>query len=99
MAEEVVYLRFNAAPENQATVLSGKTVKVSKGGIVDIVSWFDLGRVDRSPGIFGQSKRDNGVTTYRFSVPENAIRNMTYMLCFEGFPGEVPPFTFKVQVG
>jgi hypothetical protein len=101
-AGAVEYVRIHGNPSNPGEVLNGQKLKVSKGGMVDIVAESrggeGLGRIAYAEGLRAGIKRGDEVFTYRFEVPSTATDGEQFSVSVWGTDLQ-PSFRFTIEVG
>jgi hypothetical protein len=98
----VEYVRIHGNPSNPGQVLNGQRVKLTQGGMIDVVSdsrgGEGLGRIAYGPGLRAGLKRGDETFTYRFEVPGSATEGDTYAISIWGTDVQ-PAFRFTIEVG
>lgn len=98
----VEYVRIHGNPSNPGGVLDGRRVKLTCGGVLDVVSeargGAGLGRISYADGLRAGIKRGEAVFTYRFEVPATATDGQSWLVTVWGSDVQ-PAFRFTVEVG
>lgn len=98
----IEYVRIHGNPANPGQVLNGQRVRLTQGGMLDVVAEArngdGLGRVAYGPGLRAGLKRGEEVYTYRFEVPSGAAEGDSYSVSVWGSDMQ-PAFRFTIEVG
>ena len=98
----VDYVRIHGNPSNPGGVLDGRRVRLTRGGMLDVVAeargGAGLGRVSYGDGLRAGLKRGVAVFTYRFEVPAIATEGETFAVSVWGSDVQ-PAFRFTIEVG
>jgi hypothetical protein len=98
---EVMYVRIDHNPQRPDLLLSDQTLYLAPGATLDVLaseaSVMGLDRVGYSPGLRAQRKLKDGVITYRFQIPDNALPGAAYLVQCLG-ELDLPSFSFTLQV-
>ena len=98
----VEYVRIHGNPSNPGGVLDGRRVKLTRGGMLDVVAdargGAGLGRISYADGLRAGIKRGEEVFTYRFEVPTSATDGQSWVVSVWGSDVQ-PAFRFTVELG
>jgi hypothetical protein len=98
----VEYVRIHGNPSNPGGVLDGRCVKLSRGGVLDVVAeargGAGMGRISYAAGLRAGLKRGEDVYTYRFEVPLTASDGQTWAVSVWGSDVQ-PAFKFTIEIG
>ena len=101
-AGAVEYVRIHGNPSNPGAALDGRRVKLTRGGMLDVVAeargGAGLGRVSYGDGLRAGLKRGEAVFTYRFEVPATATEGQTFVVSVWGSDVQ-PAFRFTIEIG
>lgn len=97
----VEYVRIHGNPSNPGAALDGRRVKLTPGGMLDVVAeargGAGLGRVSYGDGVRAGLKRGEAVFTYRFEVPATATEGQTFVVSVWGSDVQ-PAFRFTIEI-
>lgn len=95
----IEYMRIDGYPEHPDQALSGKTIPLAPGGMLDVVvdkyGAMGMDKVGYTPGLYAQRKVGADRITYRFSVKREALFGTVYTVQCRGEHG----FSFDIKVG
>ncbi|MDP3235624.1 MAG: hypothetical protein Q8N26_22760 [Myxococcales bacterium] len=97
----VEYVRIHGNPSNPGGALDGRRVKLTRGGMLDVVAeargGAGLGRVSYADGLRAGLKRGEAIFTYRFEVPATATEGQTFAVSVWGSDVQ-PAFRFTIEI-
>ncbi|MBE2252617.1 MAG: hypothetical protein IAE78_24005 [Myxococcus sp.] len=98
----VEYVRVHGNPSNPGATLAGARVKLTPGGVLDVVAeprgGLGMGRISYGEGLRAGLKRGEAFYTYRFEVPAHAVEGQTWAISVWGSDAH-PAFRFTIELG
>ena len=102
LSTRVEYLRLQGHAVNPGALLSGQTVFLTPGGVLDLVvtpyGGAGLGRLSYPPRLSVGIKRGDEELTYRFQLPRVAVLGERFVVHCYGHDG-LPAFAFSLEIG
>ncbi len=99
---DVMYLRLQGHASNPAQLLNEQHLLLGAGAVLDVIANRNggdgMGRIAYTPGLGAAVKRGEEHMTYRFQIPERALKGTKFQVSVHGHD-QVAPFRFVIEVG